>query len=80
MSSDHAAEVAVAVSVMDALQHLTRRQREVFVLSALCRYSGPEIARLLHISEPTVRVTLKDARDRLAPLLSKSDEEPTHDS
>ncbi len=51
--------------LLDKVLHLPLRYREVLLLKAWFEMETPEIARLLHITESTVRSRLKRARAKL---------------
>jgi RNA polymerase sigma-70 factor (ECF subfamily) len=57
--------------VLEALDHLGRRQREVAVLSFLYGYRHSEIARMMSLAEPTVRSHVSLARKRLRAELAE---------
>jgi RNA polymerase sigma-70 factor (ECF subfamily) len=75
MSDDH-------VDVVRALTGLTKKQRETTVLHYYMGMTVGEIARVLRVSEGTVKSTLHRARQILAPALGIDDptEGVTHDA
>ena len=82
---DAAREVEVQELLRRSLEHLSPREREVFVLRDLQGATSPETALALGIGESTVRSLLTLARKRLRRLLghrapslaTEGGEEPT---
>jgi RNA polymerase sigma-70 factor (ECF subfamily) len=70
---------AEAEDVRRALRRLPRRQREVTVLRYYAGFEVKEIARMLGVSEGTVKTSLFRARERLVRSLSEPDSEETSD-
>jgi RNA polymerase sigma-70 factor, ECF subfamily len=59
--------------VVVALRQLAPRQRTAIVLHYLGDLPLPEVARLMNVSEGTLKAHLAQARRRLRPLLEVSD-------
>ncbi len=61
------------LDVLGALRQLAPRQRTAVILHYLGDLPLPEVARLMNVSEGTVKAHLAQARTRLRPLLEVSD-------
>jgi RNA polymerase sigma-70 factor (ECF subfamily) len=70
---DHAGTVVTSLSVRDALDRLTLRQRAAVVLRYLADLPIPEIARALGCAEGTVRATLHQSLTKLRVDLRESE-------
>ena len=64
-----------AIAVAQALQALTRREREVAVLRYYLEYSVAEIAETLDVADGTVKALLFRARRTMTDQLRRPDEE-----
>jgi RNA polymerase sigma-70 factor (ECF subfamily) len=65
-----------ALDLIEALGQLSPNQRATVVLRSYADLPTKEIARILGMSQATVRVHLSQARRRLRPMLEESDERP----
>jgi RNA polymerase sigma-70 factor, ECF subfamily len=68
-------DLEVALVVRSAVDGLARRQRDVVVLYYLLDIDVATVARLLAVSEGTVKSALARARDRLAAVLRQPEPE-----
>jgi RNA polymerase sigma-70 factor, ECF subfamily len=74
MAADEAmAEAGRMRAVMDAIERLPRREREVLVLSAMEELNSAEIGKVIGRSESSVRSLLFRARGHLRERLERSD-------
>ena len=74
MAADQAlAEAATMRAVMDAIERLPRKEREVLLLSAMEELSSAEIGKVVGRSESSVRSLLFRARGHLRERLERSD-------
>lgn len=62
-------DAAVGVTLRAAISELPRRQRQAVVLYYLLDLDVTTVARLLHVSDGTVKSALSRARERLQSLL-----------
>ncbi len=63
--------------LVDALDHVSERQREVLVLRHLAGYSEPEIAGRLGVGLGTVKTHLRRGREAMATHLEPNQRVPT---
>jgi RNA polymerase sigma-70 factor (ECF subfamily) len=61
------------LDIVGALRKLAPRQRTAVILHYLGDLPLPDVARLMNVSEGTVKAHLAQARRRLRPLLEVSD-------
>jgi RNA polymerase sigma-70 factor (ECF subfamily) len=69
----HDPPTADRLDVVTAVRQLAPRQRTAVILHYLGDLPLPEVARLMNVSEGTVKAHLAQARRRLRPLLEVSD-------
>jgi RNA polymerase sigma-70 factor (ECF subfamily) len=74
--TDRAEEPSSASALLDALVQLPARQRAVLLLFHYAGYASTEIAQMLGMAAPTVRVHLTRGRRRLRRLLEEENDEP----
>jgi RNA polymerase sigma-70 factor (ECF subfamily) len=69
---------APAIELWDIVRSLPERQRQAVVLRFVADLRESEIAEVMGIARGTVAATLRDARQRLAPLLAETADDEEH--